>query len=212
MVAVVIAVGVVALFARRYSRTHPTAPMGLMRLDAPINRSPAAMPKALWTHDLDAAGLEADTAGDAPAAEPLLTLPAATLPQPDHHPAAQDVHADADVVMFGNRRIRPVRAMRMVVTAYSPDERSCGRWADGITASGKSVWTNGMRLVAADTRLLPFGSIISVPGYNGGRPVPVLDRGGAIKGKRLDVLYPTHEIALRWGRKPLDITVWEYVD
>jgi len=117
-----------------------------------------------------------------------------------------------DYPTFNSRRIRPVRTIRMLVTAYSPDERSCGKWADGITASGYSVWTNGMKLVAADTRILPFGSVITVPGYNGDRPVPVLDRGGKIKGNRLDVLYPTHEIARGWGAKRLDVTVWEYVD
>lgn len=113
---------------------------------------------------------------------------------------------------FNGRPIRVARTIRMHVTAYSPDERSCGKWADGITASGASVWTNGMKLVAADTRLLPFGSIVSVPGYHGGKPVPVLDRGGAIKGHRLDVLYPTHEIARRWGNQWLQVTVWEYAD
>jgi 3D (Asp-Asp-Asp) domain-containing protein len=100
----------------------------------------------------------------------------------------------------------------MTVTAYSPDARSCGKWADGITASLKSVWTNGMRLAAADTRILPFGSIISVPGYAEGDVIPVLDRGGAIKGHRLDLLYPTHEIALQWGVKKIPVTVWEYAD
>ncbi|MEM9882259.1 MAG: 3D domain-containing protein [Planctomycetota bacterium] len=113
---------------------------------------------------------------------------------------------------FDGRPLRPVRTVRMLTTAYSPDARSCGKWADGITASGYSVWTNGMKLVAADTDLLPFGSIVTVPGYHGGRPVPVLDRGGAIKGHRLDVLYPTHERALRWGAQRLDVTVWEYAD
>ncbi len=113
---------------------------------------------------------------------------------------------------FDGRPLRAVKTMRMLTTAYSPDAQSCGIWADGITASGYSVWTNGMKLVAADTRLLPFGTIISVPGYHGGQPVPVLDRGGAIKGHRLDVLYPTHERALIWGVQRLDVTVWEYAD
>ena len=102
--------------------------------------------------------------------------------------------------------------MSMHVTAYSPDARSCGKWADGRTASGFSVWTNGMKLVAADTKVLPFGTVITVPGYNGGQPVPVLDRGGQIKGARLDVLYPTHEIARIWGRRDLEVAVWEYAD
>lgn len=117
-----------------------------------------------------------------------------------------------EVVTFNGRPLRKVRTIRMRVTAYSPDERSCGKWADGITASGYSVWTNGMKLVAADTRILPFHSLVSVPGYNNGKPVPVLDRGGAIKGNRLDVLFPTHEIAMQWGVQWLNVDVWEYAD
>ncbi len=116
------------------------------------------------------------------------------------------------IPMFDGRPIRRKRTMNMVVTGYSPDARSCGASADGITASGYSVWTNGMFLVAADTRLLPFGTLVSIPGYNDGQPVPVLDRGGAIKGHRLDLLFPTHEIALQWGRQSLPVTVWEYAD
>ncbi len=113
---------------------------------------------------------------------------------------------------FNGRPVRIARTISMLVTAYSPDERSCGESADGITASGYSVWTNGMRMVAADTDLLPFGTLISVPGYDNASIVPVLDRGGAIKGKRLDVLYPTHEQAAKWGAQRLEITVWEYAD
>jgi 3D (Asp-Asp-Asp) domain-containing protein len=113
---------------------------------------------------------------------------------------------------FGGRPLRKVRTLRMQVTAYSPDELSCGKWADGITASGYSVQTNGMKLAAADTSLLPFKSMITVPGYNGSRPIPVLDRGGKIKGHRLDVLYPTHQRALKWGIQWLDVDVWEYAD
>ncbi|TVQ31400.1 MAG: hypothetical protein EA376_09840 [Phycisphaeraceae bacterium] len=119
---------------------------------------------------------------------------------------------DAEIRFFNGRAVRPAYQLTMIVTAYSPDHRSCGIWADGITASNRSVWTNGMKLVAADTRLLPFGTLLSIPGYDEGRIVPVLDRGGAIKGNRLDVLYPTHEIALKWGVQRLPVIVWEYVD
>ena len=84
------------------------------------------------------------------------------------------------------------------VTAYCPCRICCGKWADGITASGQPVTANGGKFVAAP-RGVPFGTMVVVPGYSGGRAVPVLDRGGAIKGKRLDVFYPTHKEALRWG-------------
>lgn len=139
---------------------------------------------------------------NSPAGKPPVEapVPSVTIPTGHHQ------------MTFDNRPLRKARTLRMLVTAYSPDERSCGIYADGITASGYSVWTNGMKLVAADTKVLPMKSILTIPGYNGGRPVPVLDRGGAIKGNRLDVLYPTHELALQWGKKWLDVDVWEYAD
>jgi 3D (Asp-Asp-Asp) domain-containing protein len=123
-----------------------------------------------------------------------------------------DVVHDPDTRWFNGRPVRPARTLSMLVTAYSPDERSCGESADGITASGYSVWTNGMKMVAADTDVLPFGALISVPGYDDANIVPVLDRGAAIKGHRLDVLYPTHEQAERWGVQRLNVIVWEYAD
>lgn len=120
--------------------------------------------------------------------------------------------SDPEIRIFDGRPIRAVRMLVMRVTAYSPDARSCGDSADGITASGYPVETNGGHLVAADPSLLPLGSLVSVPGYDGGDVVPVLDVGGAIKGDRLDVLFPTHERALRWGVQELEVTVWEYAD
>lgn len=143
---------------------------------------------------------DASASGDAVAPVPTVEVPVA-VPQ-----------SNEAVMTFDGRPLRRVRQMTMLTTAYSPDEKSCGKWADGYTASGYSVWTNGMKLVAADTRVLPFGSLVSIPGYNGGRPVPVLDRGGKIKGNRLDLLYPTHEIALQWGAQRLTVDVWEYAD
>jgi len=113
--------------------------------------------------------------------------------------------------VFDHKPIRPVKTRTMKTTAYSPDEKSCGKWADGITASGKSVWMNGGRLVAAD-RAIPYGTILTIPGYNDGKPVQVWDRGGKIKGNRLDLLYPTHEIALQWGVQDLPVVFWEFVE
>ncbi len=88
------------------------------------------------------------------------------------------------------------------VTAYCPCSKCCGDCADGITASGFPVSENGGCFVAAD-KSLPFGTMIRIPGYNGGKPVPVLDRGGAIEGRKIDVFFPTHQAALAWGRQTL---------
>ena len=119
---------------------------------------------------------------------------------------------DTSIRWFDGKAVRPVRVIYMTVTGYSPDARSCGIYADGKTATMHSVWTNGMNLVAADPRVLPYWSMISIPGYANDDIVPVLDCGGAIKGSRLDLLYPTHELALKWGVRQLPVTVWEYVD
>lgn len=155
--------------------------------------APRSMPRSLASRAIASSTLPGST-------------PGVRLAASDHDPELGELR------YFNGRPIRAVKTVRMRVTAYSPDHRSCGIHADGITASGYSVEANGGRLVAADRRLFPFGSLLTVPGYAGGQVVPVLDRGGAIKGSRLDVLYPTHQVARRWGVRHLDVTVWEYAD
>jgi 3D (Asp-Asp-Asp) domain-containing protein len=119
---------------------------------------------------------------------------------------------DATIRWFDGRPIRPARTVIMRVTAYSPDARSCDDSADGLTATLHSVQTNGWKLVAADKKVLPMGSMVSIPGYDQGMVVPVLDVGGKIKGNHLDVLFPTHEQAVAWGSRRLRVTVWEFAD
>jgi 3D (Asp-Asp-Asp) domain-containing protein len=99
--------------------------------------------------------------------------------------------------------------MRMEVTAYCHCSKCCGPNAQGLTASGKPVSYNGGKFVAADTTVLGFGTQVVIPGYAGNAKVEVIDRGGAIKGKKLDLYFPTHEAALAWGRQQLDVTVYE---
>lgn len=168
----------------------------------------AATPTVAWASPLEAPGRRVPVTSPVTAA-----LRGDVADTPPALPAVSGAAGTEEaVVMFDGRPLRRVKALRMKTTAYSPDARSCGKWADGITASGYSVWTNGGKLVAADTSVLPFGTIVSIPGYHGGKPVPVLDRGGAIKNRRLDLLYPTHEAALQWGVQDLDVVVWEYAD
>jgi 3D (Asp-Asp-Asp) domain-containing protein len=88
----------------------------------------------------------------------------------------------------------------MIVTAYCPCRKCCGPHARGVTASGKKV----RRGMCAADKSIPFGTVFNVPGY--GRAV-VDDRGGAIRGNRLDVYFPTHAQARAWGRRTLTITI-----
>ncbi len=97
------------------------------------------------------------------------------------------------------------QTVRMRVTAYCPCPKCCGEYADGITANGHRI-RPGDTFVAADRRY-SFGTEMLIPGYNNSMPVEVLDRGGAIKGNRLDVFFATHQEALQWGVKYLDVEV-----
>lgn len=93
----------------------------------------------------------------------------------------------------------------MCVTAYCACESCCGEYADGITACGHEIG-EGDAFAAADGRY-SFGTEMVVAGYNNGEPIKVLDRGGAIRGDRLDVFFHTHEEALQWGVKYVDVEV-----
>jgi 3D (Asp-Asp-Asp) domain-containing protein len=114
------------------------------------------------------------------------------------------------VTELGAERISPSnrRTVWMEVTAYCPCKKCCGRNARGITASGKRVNYNGGKFVAADTSHFPFGTRLSIPGYHSGRPVEVIDTGSAIKGRKLDVYFPSHETATEWGVKMVPVTVY----
>jgi 3D (Asp-Asp-Asp) domain-containing protein len=158
--------------------------------------------------DTNAVAVAAGTpAADAPAADAVHSS------QPVARPSAPEARRwPVDTRWFNGRPVRPARKMWMTVTAYSPDARSCGDSADGITSTLHHVTTNDHTLVAADPRLLPMGSMLTIEGYDDGNIVPVLDVGGAIKGRRLDVLFPTHEQAKKFGVRRILVTVWEYAD
>ena len=98
------------------------------------------------------------------------------------------------------------RLVRMRVTAYCPCDICCGPKAAGVTASGHTVAADNGRFVAADP-VLAFGTRLVVPGYNAGRPVRVLDRGGAIRGRSLDVYFDDHETARAWGVRYLAVAI-----
>ena len=100
------------------------------------------------------------------------------------------------------------------VTAYCDCHKCCGVWSIKGYKGGKRVpadWEpieSGDKFAAAP-KSIPFGTVLDIPGY--GR-VPVRDRGGAIKGKRIDVFFDDkdgvsgHQRALNWGVQVLDIT------
>ncbi len=97
------------------------------------------------------------------------------------------------------------QTVRMRVTAYCACRKCCGKFADGITACGHKI-RRGDTFAAADKKY-PFGTEMIVAGYNKGKPIKVLDRGGAIRGNKLDVFFNSHRKARQWGVKYIDVKV-----
>lgn len=192
---------------------HGAPPLAAVSRDG----STASVPASGTTENSTAPGTASIAPATAGAASPEESMdPLEILDEVFNEPAsipAGDVQAiDPQTRWFNGRPVKPVRKIWMTVTAYSPDEASCGDSADGITATLHDVTTNASRLVAADPRILPYGSLLTVTGYDDGLIVPVLDCGGKIKGHRLDVLFPTHEQAKAWGVRRMQVTVWGYAD
>ncbi len=117
----------------------------------------------------------------------------------------------------------PDYVVRMEVTGYC-DCQQCTGWKRSFWKLGAPVYASGPQkgkrkkvgqtasgtqarkgTIAADTRHLPMGTRLYVPGYGMGI---VEDRGGAIKGKRLDLFFPSHKEALEWGRQWVDVQIW----
>ena len=85
------------------------------------------------------------------------------------------------------------------ITAYCPCSKCCGK-TNGITASGTKA-TAG-RTVAASSKFA-FGTKLNI----GGHIYTVEDRGGAIKGNKIDIFVSTHAQALQWGVRYLTVYV-----
>lgn len=97
------------------------------------------------------------------------------------------------------------RVVRMRVTAYCGCSKCCGGFSDGLTANMHKI-QKGDVFAAADKKYA-FGTELIVPGYNLEKPVKVMDRGGSIKGDRLDVFFNSHRQARVWGVRYLDVKV-----
>ena len=60
-------------------------------------------------------------------------------------------------------------------------------------------------VVAVDPKLIPLGTKLHVPGY--GRGIAA-DVGIAIRGRIIDLWFPSHTAARSWGRRTVTITVY----
>ncbi len=102
----------------------------------------------------------------------------------------------------------------VTATGYTAGVESTGKNPGhpefGITYSGVKVTRDLFSTVAADLNVFPIGTILFIPGYGYG---VVADKGGAIKGNKVDLYYETVEdVYNNWGKKTIEVYVIEKGD
>src|SRR4051812_27153307 len=99
----------------------------------------------------------------------------------------------------------------VTATGYTAGIESTGKSQGhpeyGITFSGVKVKRDLFSTVAADLTVFPIGTILFIPEYGYG---VVADKGGAIKGNKVDLYYETVEdVYNKWGKKEIDVYIIE---
>ena len=89
------------------------------------------------------------------------------------------------------------RTIYVSATAYSPQDPGL----NPRTATGELLRRG---IIAVDPSFIPLGTRVYIPGY--GEAVAA-DIGGGIRGNIIDVAFDTHQEALMFGRRDLEITL-----
>jgi len=95
-------------------------------------------------------------------------------------------------------------ASKEIIVEASAYTASC-EGCSGITATGIDLKANpNAKVISVDPSIIPLGSKVYVEGY--GEAIAG-DTGGAIKGKRIDVFFPSQQDAINFGVKQLKVTI-----
>lgn len=107
------------------------------------------------------------------------------------------------------------RIVEASATAYCLCKKCCGKSEEhpyyGYTCSGiKITKGSGIKVIAVDPKVIPLNTKVYVEGLNGawdyGHAIAA-DTGSAIKELKIDLYMDTHEEALQWGRRKVNVYV-----
>lgn len=88
------------------------------------------------------------------------------------------------------------------ITAYCPCAECCGRWADGLTASGLPA---GPGIVAVDPDVIPLGSTVIIDRQK----YLAADTGSGVTGNHIDVCLASHRETVAHGVRTAEVWVVE---
>nr|WP_239587054.1 3D domain-containing protein [Bacillus ectoiniformans] len=95
------------------------------------------------------------------------------------------------------------KTITVTSTAYTASCRGCS----GVTATGINLKKNPFaKVIAVDPKVIPLGTKVYVEGY--GEAIAG-DKGGAIKGHKVDVFISNLGRAKKWGKRTVKVTILE---
>lgn len=95
------------------------------------------------------------------------------------------------------------KTITVKASAYTASCTGCS----GITATGINLKKNpSAKVIAVDPKVIPLGSKVNVEGYG---DAIAGDKGGAIKGNKIDVFVPSKQTAINWGVKTVKVKVYK---
>lgn len=131
----------------------------------------------------------------------LISAPVTEVIEVGTKPKANTISTPAGYKVFSSNYVANI-------SAYCPCLICCGK-TNGITASG--VKATQYCTIAAP-KSIPFGTKVYIPYFKNAPNKGIFivqDRGGAIGSNRIDVFFNTHQQALNFGRKNLEIYILE---
>jgi uncharacterized protein YabE (DUF348 family) len=86
-------------------------------------------------------------------------------------------------------------------TAYTANCNGCS----GVTATGVNLKSNpNAKVIAVDPSVIPLGTKVYVEGYG---YATASDTGGAIRGNKIDVFFPSKSQAYQWGTRRVKVKI-----
>lgn len=125
--------------------------------------------------------------------------PVVEEPKVEEPKVASSEHFSRDNIPISRSRITTNQRMRVLATGYCDD---------GITATGVPTLRGKVSTVAVDPDVIPYGSIMFVPGYGWAVAADCGDPD-YMSGKRLDLYFNTeHDVYSQWGKKEVIVEIY----
>lgn len=133
---------------------------------------------------------------------------------PTQEPEEQVLEPLVEVTEAVSEPIEPTKTLTVKTTAYCSCVKCCGVWSkdhpsrqdtdyEQHTTLG-TVPTAG-RTIAVDPDVIPLGSKVVL----NGQEYVAEDTGSGVKGNHIDIYFDSHEAALDWGVKTMEVQVFE---